>query len=63
MWEWLSGTLPLYTGDGAVVDFTILDPVLVTDLREATTQQLAPYRVGAEEYTVPTGGWLLSATA
>jgi SAM-dependent methyltransferase len=63
LWEWLSGTLPLYTGDGAVVDFTILDPVLVTDLREATTQQLAPYRVGAEEYTVPTGGWLLSATA
>jgi len=63
LWEWLSRTLPLYDATGQLIPGGTLDESTREALRGATVEQLAPYRTSDDRYVVPTGGWLLTATA
>lgn len=63
MWEWLSQTLPLYATHGELISRHALDPAQWDELHHATLAQLVGYRDPDGRYTVPTAGWLLTATA
>jgi SAM-dependent methyltransferase len=63
LWEWLSLTLLLYTADRRAIPLHDLGSALVEQLRLSVLSQFQQFRDARGWFDVPTGGWLLTATA